>query len=58
LVTVGALMPDARTRSALEHDPASRKSLRIVSAFVRRSSDGLPTAIGSFFTVTRSRLER
>jgi len=49
LVTVGALMPDARTRSALEHDPASRKSFRIVSAFVRRSNDGLPTDMDSFF---------
>jgi len=50
LVTVGALIPEARTRSALEHDPASRRSFRMVRAFVRRSSDGLPTAIGSFFT--------
>ena len=58
LVTVGALMPDARTRSALEHEPASRRSFKIVSAFVRRSSDGLPTAMGSFFTVTRSRSVR
>ena len=34
LVMVGALRPEARTRSAFEQDPVSRRSLRTRSAFV------------------------
>src|SRR5271154_2244732 len=48
-VIVGALRPEARTRSALEHDPLSRRSLRTRSALVWRSNEGLPTEIDSFF---------
>src|SRR3984957_12700453 len=53
LVIVGALRPEARTRSALEHDPLSRRSLRTRSAFVWRRSEGLPTGIDSFFNEIR-----
>ena len=53
LVMVGALRPEARTRSALEHEPLSRRSLRTRSAFVWRRSEGLPTEIDSFFNENR-----
>ncbi len=51
LVTVGALKPDARTKSAFEHGPVSRRSLSKRCAFVWRSRGGLATKTGSFFTV-------
>src|ERR1700730_17343893 len=53
LVIVGALRPEARTRSAFEHEPVSRRSLRTLSAFVWRRSEGLPTEIDSFFNENR-----
>jgi hypothetical protein len=53
LVMVGALRPEARTRSAFEHEPVSRRSLRTLSAFVWRRSEGLPTEIDSFFNENR-----
>src|ERR1700677_2245741 len=40
--TVGALIPVSRTRSAREQVPSFFKDLRIVRAFVRRISAGLP----------------
>src|ERR1700733_13889362 len=40
--TVGALIPVSRTRSAREQVPSFFKDLRIVRAFVRRMSAGLP----------------
>jgi len=49
LVTVGALRPEARTRSAFEHDPTSRKSFRIVSALACRRWEGLPTEMDLLF---------
>ena len=52
LVIVGALRPEARTRSALEQDPPSRRSLRTRSALVWRKSEGLPTEMGSLFKKT------
>src|ERR1700679_4313643 len=55
LVIVGALRPDARTRSAFEQEPLSRKSLRTRSAFVWRRREGLPTGILSFFKENRLR---
>src|SRR5580658_4068810 len=52
LVIVGALRPEARTRSALEHEPLSRRSFKTRSALVWRRSEGLPTGILSFFKET------
>lgn len=49
-VTVGALKPVARTRSAREHEPDSRKSVSMLCALVWRSTAGLPTGIGLFLT--------
>jgi len=43
LVTEGALNPDARTKSAFEHGPDSRRSRSKISAFVWRISGGRPT---------------
>jgi len=45
-VTDGALNPDARTKSAFEHGPDSRKSLSRISALVCRISGGRPIKIG------------
>src|ERR1700691_2158374 len=53
LVMVGALRPDARTRSAFEQEPLSRRSFRTRSALVWRRSEGLPTGILSFFKENR-----
>src|ERR1700722_14654231 len=53
LVIVGALRPDARTRSAFEQEPLSRKSLSTRSAFVWRRREGLPTVVDSFFNQNR-----
>src|ERR1700689_19429 len=53
LVMVGALRPEARTRSALEQEPVSRRSFRTRSALVWRRSEGLPTGILSFFKEIR-----
>src|SRR5271156_5891173 len=53
LVIVGALRPDARTRSAFEQEPLSRRSFRTRSALVWRRSEGLPTGILSFFKENR-----
>src|ERR1700734_1880655 len=52
LVIVGALKPEARTRSAFEQEPLSRRSFRTRSALVWRRSEGLPTGILSFFKET------
>lgn len=46
LVTEGALNPDARTKSALEQGPDSRRSRNSISAFVWRSSGGRPSNTG------------
>src|ERR1700683_1310926 len=51
-VTVGALSPEARTRSALEHEPHSRKRFRMPCAFVWRNTEGLPIGIDFFFTLS------
>ena len=53
LVTVGALSPEARTRSAFEQEPHSRSNLRIPWALVWRRTEGLPIGMGLFFTVLR-----
>src|ERR1700733_4594843 len=52
LVIVGALRPEARTKSAFEQEPLSRRSFRTRSALVWRRSEGLPTGILSFFKET------
>jgi hypothetical protein len=51
-VIVGALRPEARTRSAFEQEPLSRRSFKTRSALVWRRSEGLPTGILSFFKET------
>src|SRR5580700_3110840 len=53
LVIVGALRPEARTRSALEHEPLSRSSFSTRRALVWRRSEGRPTGISSFFNENR-----
>src|ERR1700733_4812570 len=53
LVLVGAPQPEARTRSAFEQEPLSRRSFRTRSALVWRRSEGLPTGILSFFKENR-----
>src|SRR5580698_6477153 len=58
LVMVGALRPEARTRSAREHELASRRSLSTLRALAWRRTEGLPTGRDAFFAVSRSDLGR